>query len=116
MGRRTPSRTCVACRTTRPKADLVRIVRAPTGRVTLDPTGRAPGRGAYLCRDATCFEAAGRRHALEHALGVPLPPEVAEVLHLGPDVATSPDHHSHAAAMGGRAISRHPEGGAHGQE
>ena len=46
--RRLPERSCVACRTTRPKRELVRVVRAPDGSVAVDATGRAPGRGAYL--------------------------------------------------------------------
>ena len=49
----------------------MRVVRAPDGSLGLDPGGRAPGRGAYLCRDASCWDAAGRKHAVEHALKVP---------------------------------------------
>ena len=56
--RPTPTRSCIACRTARPKRDLLRVVRAPDGQVAIDPTGRAPGRGAYLCRDASCWDAA----------------------------------------------------------
>jgi hypothetical protein len=48
-------------------------VRAPDGSVRLDTTGRAAGRGAYLCDDPACFETATRRRALEHALGVSVP-------------------------------------------
>ena len=51
----------------------------------LDPSGRAAGRGAYLCRDAGCWSAAGRRHAIEHALGAPIPDDVAATLAAGPD-------------------------------
>jgi uncharacterized protein len=53
--------------------------------VRIDDTGRTPGRGAYLCRDAACWDTAARRRALEHALGVALPPDVAAVLAAGPD-------------------------------
>ncbi len=52
----TPQRTCVACRRVRPKRELIRVVRAPDGKVTVDETGKAHGRGAYLCRDRTCWE------------------------------------------------------------
>ena len=48
--RRVPSRTCVACRTVRPKRELMRVVRTPAGEIILDASGRAPGRGAYVCR------------------------------------------------------------------
>jgi predicted RNA-binding protein YlxR (DUF448 family) len=51
----------------------------------LDETGRAPGRGAYLCRDAGCWSTAGRRKTLEHALKAPVPDELAARLAAGPD-------------------------------
>jgi len=50
--RRAPQRTCVACRTTRDKRDLLRVVRAPDGSVSFDASGKAAGRGAYLCATA----------------------------------------------------------------
>ncbi|MEW6225965.1 MAG: YlxR family protein [Chloroflexota bacterium] len=71
-----PTRTCVACRTARPKRELVRVVRTPAGTVVLDLGGRAPGRGAYLCRDAACWDTAVRKRALEHALGTQVPFDV----------------------------------------
>lgn len=58
----TPMRTCVACRRTRPKQELVRIVRDRAG-VRVDERKRLPGRGAYLCRDPACTAAATRRGA-----------------------------------------------------
>ncbi len=78
--RRRPRRTCVACRTERDKRDLVRIVRRPDREVVLDASGRAPGRGAYLCADAACFSLALKRSAVERALGATLPPQVIEHL------------------------------------
>jgi predicted RNA-binding protein YlxR (DUF448 family) len=50
--RHVPMRTCVVCREKRPKRDLVRIVRTPSGEVVVDATGRANGRGGYLCAPA----------------------------------------------------------------
>lgn len=76
VGRHAPTRTCVACRTERPKRELVRVVRTPAALVTIDPTGRLPGRGAYLCADGSCWRLALRKGAVERALGVPLPPEL----------------------------------------
>jgi predicted RNA-binding protein YlxR (DUF448 family) len=78
--RRAPARTCVACRTERPKRELVRIVRTPAGALLLDPTGRVAGRGAYICADGTCRAAALKRHAIERALKAPLPPGLLEQL------------------------------------
>jgi uncharacterized protein len=74
--RHRPVRTCVACRQEAGKAELVRLVRRPEGSIELDPTGRMPGRGAYLHAAAECVEAARKRRALERALGAPVPPEV----------------------------------------
>lgn len=67
MGAR--GRTCVACRTVRPKPQLVRIARAPDGRAFVDARGVAPGRGAYVCRDAGCAARISRK--LAGALRVP---------------------------------------------
>jgi predicted RNA-binding protein YlxR (DUF448 family) len=47
---------------------MVRIVRAPDGAVTVDPTGKRSGRGAYLCLQQPCWQAALKRHALDKAL------------------------------------------------
>jgi hypothetical protein len=53
----------------------------------VDATGRAPGRGAYLCQDAACWTTAARRRAVERALGVSLPDGIAQRLISGPDLA-----------------------------
>ena len=65
-----PQRTCVACRRTDAKRGLVRVVRLPEGRVAVDPTGKQAGRGAYVCAEQACWEAALKRHALERALKI----------------------------------------------
>ena len=78
-----PLRTCVACRTERPKRELVRVVRTPDGSVALDPTGRLAGRGAYLCADGACWSAALKKHSLERALEASLPSELRDTLATG---------------------------------
>jgi predicted RNA-binding protein YlxR (DUF448 family) len=74
-----PQRTCVACRTVRPKRELVRIVRLSSpgveGAVMVDETGKCSGRGAYLCRQRDCWEMALARRQLERALNVTLTAE-----------------------------------------
>ncbi len=72
MAKKTPMRMCVACRQMRPKKELLRVVRTPDGPVLLDRTGRANGRGAYLCDNVDCLEKAIRIKALERALEVSL--------------------------------------------
>jgi len=63
-----PQRTCVACRTARPKRELVRIVRTPEGDIIVDETGKQNGRGAYLCRARACWETALSGGLLKRAL------------------------------------------------
>ncbi|MDI9442405.1 MAG: YlxR family protein [Bacillota bacterium] len=73
-----PMRTCVGCRSSFPKKELVRIVRDPEGKVELDLTGKRSGRGAYLCHSTTCFDLAVKGKQIERALGVTVGAEVLE--------------------------------------
>lgn len=61
-----PQRTCVGCREVLPKRNLIRVVRGSAG-VTIDPTGKAAGRGAYVHDKRSCWEKA-LKGALSHAL------------------------------------------------
>ena len=54
-----PMRRCVRCRSTAPKATLLRVARDVTGAWHLDPTKRSGGRGAWLC--ASCADLADER-------------------------------------------------------
>ena len=81
--RRYPVRTCVACRTERQKRDLLRIVRAPDGVIAFDPTGRAAGRGAYICADGSCWAVAIKKKSIERALSAALPSELHSQLESG---------------------------------
>lgn len=80
MPKKVPMRMCVACRQMQPKKDLARIVRTPEGSVVLDTTGRANGRGAYLCRSVECLEKAIKTRALERALEQKIGDDVTESL------------------------------------
>ena len=66
--RHLPERTCVACRLAQPKRNLVRIVRPRDGAVKVDLTGKLSGRGAYLCRQSSCWHAALKKDILGRAL------------------------------------------------
>ncbi len=70
-----PQRTCIACRSTGDKRELLRIVRSPQGAVELDLTGKKPGRGAYICRQHACWEHALKKGRLEAALKAKLSPD-----------------------------------------
>ena len=63
-----PQRTCAGCHAHDAKAAMLRIVRTSDGRVEVDPTGRAPGRGAYVHRAEACVDAALGRGGLARAL------------------------------------------------
>jgi len=65
-----PQRTCVACRTARPKRELVRVVRSPAGELSVDLRGKASGRGAYLDPDPGCLERGLAEGALARALEI----------------------------------------------
>jgi len=70
--RKVSNRTCVACRAADEKRWFVRIVRTPDGHVVVDPSGKANGRGAYLCAKPECFDVARQRRRLDVALKVNL--------------------------------------------
>lgn len=63
-----PMRTCVACRESKAKRELLRVVRTPDGHVVLDAGGKKAGRGAYLCAKLSCWETALKRKRLESEL------------------------------------------------
>ncbi len=63
-----PTRSCIACRESKPKRELIRVVRTEDGRVEIDRTGKRNGRGAYFCPAQECWEAGQKRRALNHAL------------------------------------------------
>ena len=75
-----PMRMCVGCREMKPKRELIRVVRSPEGEVSMDPVGKKPGRGAYVCRQEACLMRAIRQKQLERQLEVQLTPEVSEAL------------------------------------
>lgn len=78
--KKVPMRMCVGCREMKPKRELIRVVRAPDGTVSLDPVGKKPGRGAYVCRSEECLKRAIKQKQLERQLEVQLTEEVAQQL------------------------------------
>ncbi len=75
-----PARQCIGCMTSRPKKELVRVVRAPSGEISIDLVGKKPGRGAYLCPDPDCLTKAKKKKALERCFEQPVPAEVYDAL------------------------------------
>ena len=66
--RKIPMRMCVGCREMKEKRSLLRIVKSPEGAISFDRVGKAPGRGAYVCKSKECLDRAVRQRQLERAL------------------------------------------------
>lgn len=75
-----PQRKCVACQDRDAKKQLVRIVKNKEGQIFVDPTGKANGRGAYICSDIECLEKAIKSKALSRAFKIEIPQEVYDKL------------------------------------
>ncbi len=76
MTKKTPKRLCVACREMREKNELIRITKSKDGEISLDTTGKMPGRGAYICKNPECLARAQKTKALERAFSVNISEEV----------------------------------------
>lgn len=89
--KRIPMRMCAGCGDMKEKPELVRVVKAPeqkdeagndmqAGVISLDLTGKKPGRGAYVCKKASCLKAARKAKRLERAFSCQIPVEVYDKL------------------------------------
>ena len=78
--KKVPMRMCVGCREMKPKRELIRVVKSPEGAVSMDPTGRKPGRGAYVCKSADCLKKAIKQKQLERAFECALGEETSASL------------------------------------
>ncbi len=75
MEKKVPMRTCIACRTCKPKKELIRIVKGEDG-ISLDKTGRKNGRGAYICNDIECIKKLKKAKLLSRAFSCEVSEEV----------------------------------------
>ena len=76
-----PIRKCTGCAEMKEKRELVRIVKAPeaagnSGEISVDLTGKKPGRGAYICKNPDCLAKAKKARRLEKAFSCRIPDEV----------------------------------------
>ena len=78
--RKIPMRMCVGCREMKPKAQLLRVVKPQDGDAHIDRTGKAQGRGAYVCGQLECLRKAQKSRALERALDAKLEDAVYDQL------------------------------------
>ncbi|MBA1333904.1 MAG: putative nucleic-acid-binding protein implicated in transcription termination [Firmicutes bacterium] len=65
-----PNRLCLGCQQMKPKRELVRVVKSKEGDVSLDKTGKKPGRGAYICPHLDCLAKARKTKRIEKSLGI----------------------------------------------
>ena len=71
-----PMRTCIACREMKPKKEMLRIVKTADGEIFADPTGKAAGRGAYICTAEECQKKLANKKLLHKAFAVDVPEKV----------------------------------------
>ncbi|MBQ6634535.1 MAG: YlxR family protein [Ruminococcus sp.] len=77
---KTPLRMCLGCNEMKPKKELVRVVKSKEGEISLDLTGKKSGRGAYICRNVTCFQAARKARRFEKSFSCKIEDSVYESL------------------------------------
>lgn len=80
MQKKIPMRQCASCREMKPKRELTRVVKSPQGSISVDHSGKAPGRGVYLCSAPDCLKKAIKTKALGRALNAAIPDEIYERL------------------------------------
>lgn len=78
--RKIPLRKCIGCNEMKDKRELVRIVRNKEGEISVDLTGKKPGRGAYICKNAACLEKAQKAKRLERAFSAKIEPEIYDTM------------------------------------
>ena len=71
-----PLRQCMGCSEHKPKKELIRVVHSPEGEISLDFTGKKAGRGAYICKKATCLKKARKSRRIETSLECSIPESV----------------------------------------
>lgn len=87
--KKVPLRKCTGCGEMKEKRELIRVVKSPEkkdengnvisgGEISLDLTGRKSGRGAYVCKNADCFEKARKAQRFERSLSCKIPEDVYE--------------------------------------
>ena len=75
-----PLRRCNGCNEQKDKRELIRIVRNNEGVISLDLTGKAPGRGAYICNDIECLKKARKSKRIDRVFDCQVPDSVYDAL------------------------------------
>ncbi len=77
MQKKIPMRKCVGCGEMKEKKEMIRVLKTPEDEIVLDTTGRANGRGAYICNSADCLAKAIKNKGLERSLKSQIPEDVS---------------------------------------
>ena len=75
-----PMRRCNGCNEQKPKNQLIRIVKSPDDEISLDLTGKASGRGAYICNDIECLRKARKSRRIDRTFEMTIPENVYDSL------------------------------------
>lgn len=75
-----PMRSCIVCRESKDKSELLRVVKRPDGSVVIDRSGKEPGRGAYVCRNGDCMATAIKKRVFNRAFSRQLDQSVYDSL------------------------------------
>ena len=78
--KKVPLRMCLGCQEMKPKRELTRIVKNKENEISVDSTGKKPGRGAYICKSIVCFEKARKGKRLEKAFESKISEDIYEML------------------------------------
>ena len=80
MVKKVPMRQCLGCREMKPKEELTRAVKSPDGEVSLDFTGKKPGRGAYICHNKNCLKKVIKSNAIARTFKTQISEDVIKTL------------------------------------
>ena len=78
--RKIPLRKCIGCNESKPKKELIRVVKNKENQINVDLTGKANGRGAYICNDPECFKKVKKSRKLNRAFSMEVSNDVYDDL------------------------------------
>ena len=80
MLKKIPMRRCLGCYESKPKKELIRVVKTSEGEICIDKTGKKNGRGAYICYNKECLEKAFKTKRLSRNLDIPISEDIFNIL------------------------------------
>lgn len=80
MAKKIPLRVCTGCGESKPKKEMIRVLKTPEDEIVLDATGKKNGRGAYICCSVSCLHKAIKSKGLERSLKVEIPKQLLDTI------------------------------------